>query len=126
MERLELETIEILKDPKISKVDRDSNVGKFVKLKGEALEILRLHEQRDQQSSSQQTRDISSRETGDVNNTMTDNVLNTTELAAISKLIPIFSGAKGELEIFLANLEVIQGTIVPKKHHSLILYIKQS
>lgn len=123
VERLELQTIEILEDPKISKVDRDSNVERFGKLKGEALEILRLHEQRDQQSSSQQARDIGSRETGDVDNTMTDNVLNTTELAAISKLIPIFNGAKGELEIFLANLEIVQETIVPEKHTAFFNFI---
>lgn len=104
---LEAETVKILEDPKILDSVRQTNVEKFNKLKNEALQVLTLHEDKSQQSSTQRTKDNRLEGTSSIHNKMTNNYLSTTELAAISKLIPTFNGIREELEIFLANLSII-------------------
>ena len=136
LERLETKKTSTLESIKLEQTEKQKHTEKFAKLKKEALEILKLHEDRAQQSNSNNTvegeesREQQSNSNNTVEgeqsreiNTMATNALNTTELASISKLLPSFNGAKDELEPFVANLEIIRDTISTEKQISFFNFV---
>ena len=54
---------------------------------------------------------------------MASTILNANELASYSKLVPVFSGVKEELSIFIANLELLNDTIELEKLPSFFNFI---
>lgn len=90
--------------------------SEFNKLKAEALEILSLHiTNRLALESRQETRQYT---------TMASLDLST--LSAISKLVPLYTGKRGELDNFIANLEIVYESIEVAKRESFLKFVFRS
>lgn len=98
-------------DSSVTEGDRNRIIQNFSKLREETLGLLAQH--------------IEKRTTD--RKVITNSVnMDISELYSISKLIPIFTGKKDELNNFITNLELVYGTVVPEKQSSFFNFVFKS
>lgn len=99
---------------------RESRIEKFNVLKKEALDILETHLNKQNKENLQ---DIETNSETEKTDTMSPVNLTASDLASYSKLLPVFNGAKEELDQFLANLEMVSETVPENKVESFFNFV---
>lgn len=86
--------------------NKENLSAKFTELKEEAIKTLKIHiDKREKKTAVIMTS------------------LDLNELSAISKFIPVFNGSRDSLHNFIANLELVHGTIASEKMQSFFAFI---